>query len=194
MCRRQIAAGRSFELSRRSHSKTVPSHCTIVESQSSRCRAKKPLFRCTKTNQVQDIKSLFAQISKSLSTTRIDDYMQSNALIMKSMMCKFVWLPNYSCQMSEALLRPWTHFISQIMKLMNFDLILIEKSLSIGIVCMLMSGKYLWEQIIFKDWITWKGHWLKFPLNSNKKNCANSSNKLSRIKLFKVKLFRIVVI
>lgn len=52
----------------------------------------------TKTNQHQDIISLFAQISKSLSKTWIDDYMQSIALIMKSMTCKFVWLPNYSCE------------------------------------------------------------------------------------------------
>lgn len=48
-----------------------------------------------KKQSLSGYKSLFAQISKSLSKTRIDDYVQPNALIMKSMMCKFVWLPNY---------------------------------------------------------------------------------------------------
>lgn len=76
----------------------------------------------SKSNHFQDINSLFAQISKSLSKTWVDDYMQSNAPIMKSMMCKFVWLPNYS--FGKVLCCGHKSFYfhnSQIMKLINFD-------------------------------------------------------------------------
>lgn len=71
-----------------------------------------------KNQSLAGYKSLFAQISKSFSKTWIDDYVQPNALIMKSMMCKFVWLPNY---LYEKPFLPVRSF-AQIIKSININL------------------------------------------------------------------------
>lgn len=70
-----------------------------------------------KNQSLSGYKSLFGQISKSLSKTWIDDYVQPNALLMKSMMWKFVWLSNYS---SEKLCLRFS--FPRIIKLMEINL------------------------------------------------------------------------